>query len=202
MRHDFSPSSMSQSPQSSDGTPVHGGDRRRWFLVVSALIATKLWLASGLTVTAYATASHDDRLYLLTANRILNGAWLGRPYGNMTLAKGPFYSVFVLVSWALGLPLLFAEQFSTWPPRALHLGDSPMDFVAFRPDCAVRVLLFNPLTWHLSRYAVVREGIYPALALIVLACTAGLLSRLDRSRREVSAGRLLWAQSGGFLAHP
>jgi len=187
---------MSQSPQSSDGTPVRGGDRRRWFLVVSALIATKLWLASGLTVTAYATAGHDDRLYLLTANRILNGAWLGRPYGNMTLAKGPFYSVFVLVSWALGLPLLFAEQ-------VLYVAAAGLFTWAIRPWLPSRfartalfaVLLFNPLTWHQQAATrVVREGIYPALGLIVLACTAGLLGRLDRSRREVSA----WAAALGL----
>jgi hypothetical protein len=176
--------------------PVPGADRRRWVLVVFALITTKLWLASGLTVTAYGTAMHDDQLYMVTANRLLNGAWLGRPYGNMTLAKGPFYSVFVLISWALGLPLLFAEQL-------LYVAAAALFTQAIRPWLPSRfartalfaVLLFNPLTWHAQPATrVVREGIYPALSLIVLACAVGLLGRLDRSRREVSA----WAAALGL----
>jgi 4-amino-4-deoxy-L-arabinose transferase-like glycosyltransferase len=164
--------------------------------VIGALIATKLWLASGLTVTAYGTASHDDQLYLLMTNRILSGAWLGRPYGSMSLAKGPFYPVFVLISWALGLPLLFAEQ-------VLYVAAAAFFVWAIRPWFPSRfaraavfaVLLFNPLTWH-GQIAtrVVREGIYPALALLVLACAAGLLGRLDRSRGEVSA----WAGGLGL----
>src|SRR5262245_19318409 len=140
---------MSQSPKSGDGTPVRAGDDRRWFLVISILTATKLWLVTGLTVTAYGTASHDDRLLLLMANRMLTGAWLGRPYGSMSLAKGPFYSVFVLISWALGLPLLFAQQL-------LYLAAAALFVRAIRPWFPSRlartalfgVLLFNPVTWH------------------------------------------------------
>jgi hypothetical protein len=196
IRHDFPLWSMSQSPESRNGTPVRDRYGRRWLLVVSALITTKLWLASGLTVTAYGTASHDDQLFLLMTNRILNGAWLGRPYGSMTLAKGPFYSVFVLISWALGLPLLFAEQ-------VLYLAAAALFVRAIRPwfpssvtrTAVFAVLLFNPLTWH-GQIAtrVVREGIYPALGLTVLACAAGLIGRLDRSRREVST----WAAALGL----
>ena len=180
---------MSQSPKSSDEVPVREGDRRPWVLVVSALIATKLWLAGSLTVTAYAMATHDDRLFLLMANRMMTGAWLGRPYGAMTLAKGPFYPVFVIISWVLGLPLLFAEQL-------LYVVAAALFALAIRPWLPSRaartvlfaVLLFNPLTWHAQPATrVIREGIYPALTLIVFACAVGLLSRLDCSRRKVSA---------------
>jgi len=176
--------------------PVREGTRRPWVVVVSALIATRLWLGSGLTVTAYAMATHDDRLFLLMANRMLTGAWLGRPYGSMSLAKGPFYSVFVIVSWLLGLPLLFAEQL-------LYVAAAALFMLAIRPVLPSRfartalfaVLLFNPLTWHAQPATrVMREGIYPALSLIVFACAVGLLTRLDRSRRQVSA----WAAALGI----
>jgi hypothetical protein len=187
---------MSESPENRGGAPVRADDRRRWLLVVATLVITKLWLASSLTVTAYATASHDDQLYLLMAHRILSGAWLGRPYGTMTLAKGPFYPVFVLVSWALGLPLLFAEQ-------VLYVAAAALFAWAIRPWLPSRLartalfalLLFNPVTWHAQPATrVVREGIYPALGLFVLACAAGLLGRLDRSRREMTA----WAAALGL----
>jgi len=187
---------MSQSPKSTNGAPLHEGGGRRWLLVSCALTAAKLWLASGLTVTAYGTASHDDQLYLLMTNRILSGAWLGRPYGSMTLAKGPFYSVFVLISWALGLPLLFAQQLLYVAAAALFVwAIRPWFPSRFARTAVFAVLLFNPLTWQ-GQIAtrVVREGIYPALALLVLACAAGLVGRLDRSRREVSA----WAAGLGL----
>jgi hypothetical protein len=158
--------------------------RRRWLAAAAALAAAKLWLAAGLQVTAYGPAGHDDRLFLLMAQRILNGAWLGRPYGPMALAKGPFYSLFILGTWALGLPLLLAEQI-------LYVSACGLLVVAVRPWLASRgarlalfaVLLLNPLTWHHQPATrVVREGIYPALALLVIACAAGLASRLDRPR--------------------
>jgi hypothetical protein len=154
--------------------------RRRHLAAAAGLAAAKLWLVAALQITACGPASHDDRLFLLMAQRILNGAWLGRPYSPVALAKGPFYSLFILVSWALGLPLLFAQQL-------LYVAACGLLVVAVRhwlPSRGARlalfaVLLFNPLTWHHQPATrVVREGIYPALALIVVACAVGLAARI------------------------
>jgi hypothetical protein len=94
------------------------------------------------------------------------------------------------------LPLLLAEQL-------LYAAACGLLVVAVRPWlpwsgarlALFSVLLFNPLTWnHQPATRVIREGIYPALTLIVIACAVGLVSRIEESR----AASRLWAPGLGF----
>ena len=82
---------------------------RVWFWVGVLLTAYKLWLTRAQSVYAIAGAAHDDRLFLLLAESIVRGDWLGA-YSQMTLAKGPFYSLWIAAMYWVGLPLGLSVQ--------------------------------------------------------------------------------------------
>jgi len=160
-------------------------DIPRWFLAWAVLfVLLKLWLVSDLSVVAIGTAGHDDRLFLNLAVNLLRGEWLG-PYNVLTLAKGPFYSLWIAFTFVAGFPLLMAQQ-------VLYALATLFFVIAVRPlfrrllPLAVLyvVVLFNPMTytWHCLR--VVREGVYPALSIFLLAGAIGIMLRLkdDRAR--------------------
>ncbi|MBC8039102.1 MAG: hypothetical protein H7Y06_01020, partial [Opitutaceae bacterium] len=69
-----------------------------------ALVLVKLWLVAGQTMMAPGNSPHDDRLFLKLAGSLLQGEWLG-PYTDKTLAKGPFFSIFIAGVFLLGVPL-------------------------------------------------------------------------------------------------
>ena len=171
--------------------------RRPWLTgaVMLALIAGKLWLAADLGVTVCGDAGHDDALYVKQAHSILAGHWLGE-YGELTLAKGPTYPLFLAGVGRLGCPL---RQAQTW----LHALACLAFVAALRPlvpNARLRLLLFavlllDPLTLSAGTVGrVLRVGIQPALALATLAGFVGLLTRIDRPLRAL----LNWALIAGL----
>jgi hypothetical protein len=56
------------------------------------------------------------------------------------------------------------------------------------------VLLFNPMTWASEYLRIVREGIYPALTLLVLAAAIGLMLRRTLSTRTLA----VWSSALGL----
>jgi hypothetical protein len=154
-----------------------------WFLALIAVFALlKLWLVSDLSIVAIGAAGHDDRLFLNLAVNLLRGEWLG-PYNVLTLAKGPFYSMWIAFLFVAGFPLLIAQQ-------VLYILATLFFVITVRPlfrrllPLAVLyvVVLFNPMTytWHCLR--VVREGIYPALSIFLLAGAIAIMLRVDDRR--------------------
>ena len=171
--------------------------RWRWALTVALAVAVlvRLWLVSAQSIHAMGLANHDDRLFLNLAAALLRGEWLGS-YDRLTLAKGPFYPAWVVAMFSLGVPLLLSEQLLYTAACALCAVS------ALRP--AVRsggaraalflLLLFNPASWADSPATrVVREGIYPALSLLVFGAVLGLLLRWRRRNPPWA-----WACLAGF----
>jgi len=62
-----------------------------------------------LPLTILASAVHDDALFMNQAINIISGQWLGI-YNQMTLAKGPAYSLFLALNWVFGLPINLFES--------------------------------------------------------------------------------------------
>lgn len=159
-----------------------------WFLALIAVFALlKLWLVSDLSIVAIGTAGHDDRLFLNLAVNLLRGEWLGT-YNVLTLAKGPFYSMWIAALFVAGFPLLIAQQ-------VLYILATLFFVMTIRPLFAKLlplailyvVVLFNPMTytWHCLR--VVREGIYPALSIFVLAGVIAIMLRVNERRARYLA---------------
>ena len=82
---------------------------RLWLAVALALTALKLWLTRGPGVYAMGSAGLDDRLFIELAQHLVRGEWLG-PYNELTLAKGPFYPLFIAATFLVGVPLFLAQH--------------------------------------------------------------------------------------------
>ena len=151
---------------------------KRWnAIVIVAATAIKLWLAGARTLEAIGWAGHDDWWFLQRAISILHGQWLG-PYNHLTLIKGQGYPLWVAFISLTHIPLLFAQQLLyavacfavCW---ALGRAEARPTFVVLYV-----VLLFNPMTAsNDTSIRVTREGLYPALALLVIAGAAGAVLR-------------------------
>jgi hypothetical protein len=168
---------------------------RLWLLAAFGLTAAKLWLAQALPVHAVGGAIHDDALFLRLAEHILHGRWLG-PYDQLTLAKGPAFSVWVALVFQTGLPLFLAQQLA-------YAGACGLLVFALRPWLAggaaafgsYAILLLNPMSFDGNSLArVLRQPLYATLGLVVFAALTALFHRrADPLRRQTG-----WAALGGL----
>jgi len=159
------------------------------------LSLTKLWLVGRLTLFAIGYNVHDDRLFLTLANSLLSFKWLGH-YNNLTLAKGMFYPLWIALTFLSGIPLLLSQHL-------LYIAACVVLIIAVRPLMprpsmlllCYAILLFNPMSYtDVVMTRVVREGIYPALTILVIACAIGLLVRHDRQLKNLA----VWSRGLGF----
>ncbi|MDG2088599.1 MAG: hypothetical protein P8J68_07640 [Arenicellaceae bacterium] len=180
-------------------------------IAISAVIF-KLWLVSWQDLIGHGTAGHDDFLFIKLAAFIADGEWLGA-YDHLTLIKGPFYSLWMVFLYELGIPLLLGNQL-------LYTFASIIAVISLRPviksDWGLLIMflvvLFNPMTFSLGHVARVdRFGIYPAQTLLVHACAVGLLLRYSQTLREnigwfiglgVSLGLFLITREAAFWVYP
>ncbi len=173
---------------------------RLWFWAGVLLTAVKLWLTRAQSINALGGSAHDDRLFLLMAESLLNGDWLGS-YNQMTLAKGPFYSLWIAAVYWIGLPLGLGVQLA-------YAGACALFTRACRP--AIRsglalfalysFLLWNPMSFEgLTMGRLVRQHLYTPLALAVLAGLVALYCRRGESlRRQLPWAGLAGLAFGGF----
>lgn len=147
----------------------------------AVLMLLKLYLVRGQSLMARPGAGHDDGLFLSLASSIVTGKWLG-DYSQFTLMKGPFYPLFIAVSHVLHAPLLFAQHLLYLLACALTVTAlSPIFRSTWQRIAVFGLLLFNPASFTIHQ--VLREGIYPALTLMVVATALGSWLRLEDSRR-------------------
>lgn len=185
----FKPSIDSSGLESARG----GSNALNWFgLALLFVTVLKLWLVSSQTLCALGPQVYDDGLFLNGAAHLLGGRWLG-PYNELVLFKGPFYPMFIAASFIAGMPLLFAQQ-------VLYVFACLVVLAAVRPllkhkalcFCLYLFLLFNPISYASELTRLLRDGIYPALALLVTACALGLALSWPH------VGRRKWCWSAGL----
>lgn len=158
-----------------------------WATLAFVLImAFRLWLSVGQTVAANGDSGYDDRLFLTLAQNLLESGWLGR-FSHLTLAKGPFYPIWIAVVFLFGIPLIFSHQLLyAFACMVFTLAVRPL---VKRPVVLLiffTVLLFNPMSYSgqiMDRPF--REGIYPALTLLVLGSATGLLTRRGQGLKKL-----------------
>lgn len=154
--------------------------------LVALFVALKLWLVAWQRVAAEGAARFDDFLFLNLAHHLQSGAWLG-PYDELTLIKGPVYPIWIALVSTLQLPLLPAQQ-------VFHAAACLLAVYALRtviPNQWARlgliaVLLFDPATYESTSQRVIREGIYPALSLMVVVCAIEIARRTPMSRARLA----------------
>jgi len=145
------------------------------FAALIALTLSSLWLAWSYTHTAFVAAPQaifDDALFVRLGNALLRGEWLG-PYDNMTLAKGPFYPMFLAAAARTGISFLTAQAAATIAAVWLLVG-------AVRKATGATTLTFlagaaialNPIIFSSILLRPTREGIYVPLTML---CCGALL---------------------------
>lgn len=149
-----------------------------WPTLVLLVLAHSLVFGTVL-LRVNGNGAYDDALFLRLAQDLAQGAWLG-PYTATTLVKGPGFALWLAAVHVLHLPVALAASL-TYACTCVLL------FVALRPllpGSAQRMLIFVALLAcpaALSDFSVMRELIYPALTLLVVACGLGLAARLEQS---------------------
>jgi hypothetical protein len=171
-----------------------------WLWAGLLLTAGKLWLTRGQPVYAIGPAVHDDRLFLQLADSLIHGEWLGR-YTQMTLAKGPFYSMWIAALYWIGIPLGLGVQLA-------YAGACALLARACRPALrsgAVLFALYSFLLWNPMSFEaptlgrVIRQQIYTPLELAVLAGLVALFCRRqDNLRCQLPWALLLGLAFGCF----
>ncbi len=156
--------------------------------------ALRLAVVSAQDLSAIGYLREDDFLFLRLAGNILQGEWLGA-YDSRTLVKGPFYSLWIAGVSSLGLPLLLAQHL-------LYIAASLIMARALSPMLGrvgslviYALLLANPMSFTdelMTR--VIREGIYPAEALLVMGCAVGLFVRRERRASRMA----IWSAGLGL----
>ncbi|MBW8780825.1 MAG: hypothetical protein JF599_02900 [Verrucomicrobia bacterium] len=180
--------------------PINNAARPQRLLGMAmvVLVLFKLWLVGAQTIQAIGPAGHDDRLFLQMTGSMLRGEWLGH-YSQMTLAKGPFFSMFTALSFVLSVPLFIAQHLlyalACWVViRALR----PWSPVFFLQLGLFTALLFNPVTYDSGIHTrVLRQNLTPALSLMILAGLLALHGRREWSPRKLIPWALLL---GGALS--
>ncbi len=149
-------------------------------VVIAALaIAAKLWLVSDFEQTIFSHAMHDDQLFLNQAISVRDGDWLG-PFWQLTLAKGPAYSVFVALSSATGQSLQFnTVLFDALAALVFIAALAPWVRHPTVRGALLLVLVFQPHSFSAELIGrVLRAGIQPALTLLAVGGLIGLLTRV------------------------
>jgi hypothetical protein len=162
-------------------------------VLMVALCLVRVWLTLALPLRAMGRAALDDRLFVRMATSLLEGHWLGG-YDHQILTVGPFYPLWVALSFYAGVPLILGQQL-------LYVFACVMLFVALRefvPSARARLLVFSallfaPFTFDYEATRVVRDNLYMSLSLLVLAGFLGLLGSAGLTPRR----RARWALGSG-----
>lgn len=147
-----------------------------WIAVTAG--GAKLWLALGQPLYAAPAAPYDDRLFLQLATSLLEGHWLG-PYNQLTLAKGPFYPIFMASCSLLRIPLITAQNLvyiiaSCIFVRALR----PLRLSDWLRAILLLAMLLCPILTDTGAFVRAwRQSLWPSLVLLSFAGTLGLSLR-------------------------
>ena len=163
---------------------------RLWLAIALALTVLKLWLTRGQGVFALGSADHDDRLFIELAQHLIRGEWLG-PYNELTLAKGPFYPLFIAGAFSLGVPLFLAQHVFYAAACALFVRALRPAVTSAGPRLAIyALLLWNPMTYDgPSMGRVLAAQVTTPLGLVIIAGFTALYLR----RAGAARGQLPWA---------
>lgn len=161
------------------------------------LIVAKVQLAKDLGQTFMTQLMHDDRLFMDQGRSIFQGDWLG-PFHELTLAKGPSFSLFLAASAASGWPLQFnVLLFHAAACLVFILAVSPWVKKPVWRLVLFTLLLFDPHSMSAELIGrVLRSSVHPALTLFTFAGLMGMLTRAHLSWLRVTPWGVLAGLAG------
>ena len=167
----------------------------RWvWLVLFVLIMGHTVMVSQVLLRYDVRGTYDFALFMQLARSLADGQWLG-PYSALTLIKGPGFAMWLTAVHALHLPIAVAAALTYSLPCGLVFLALGERLPAVWPRLALLVaLLLCPFAF--SHFEVMRELIYPALSLWVVACGLGLALRLEHLKHRVQPW--MWAVALGL----
>jgi hypothetical protein len=164
---------------------------KTYHIVLLFIAAFSLWLRTGFPVHPMPEMVYDDALFIQLARTLERGHWLGL-YNNLTLAKGIFYPLFIVVAFWTSIPLKIAEQMlylaASWLTAGIvqrRLGNRYPSLILFA------LLAFNPVVWNFEFARVLRQGIYLSLSLALVSLFAAVAFPIFDQEKRSSRG-LLW----------
>ncbi len=172
-----------------------------WLAVRVVLTLLKVWLVTAQTLSPVSPMPADDDLFLSQAESILRGEWLGKA-SDLVTVKGPIYPLWLCLNHISGIPLLLAQSIlyvlSCWLfVRALR----PVISSNWGRSTLYLAILFNPGSWaNEPTTRILREGIYPALTLLLLACIMGTALRIQNGAKSAAPWAVALGLSGALFA--
>lgn len=155
-----------------------------FFAALLIFILAKLYVVSAQTLSVFGS-DIDDRLFVDLAKSIAEGNWLGE-YNNRTLIKGPFYPLWIALNYKLGIPLLLSEHLLYIFACLIFIYS--INTVIKSRSCLLIIfviILFNPMTYTNGVMTMVlRSGIYPSLAILVVSVSINLLLKNENSLKS------------------
>ena len=155
---------------------------RTWPVVDSFLAIVGLWLA-GTAPISFGGGTYDDLFYIRIATSVANGHWLG-PFGQLTLARGPIFPIFLACAALCRIPLNLACQVVILAGSFLLARFAGRAIGRRSASTAIFALLaLNPVPWSLSLALVMREKLYVGETLLTLGVAAHCLPLVQRSAK-------------------
>lgn len=182
-----------------DGAGKDRGFRAGWTPLYVLSVLLYVWLAANLPLAAIPFAGIDDGLFIRQAVSLLRGDWLG-PYDNLTLAKGPFYPLWIAVNWLVGLPLL-VSQYLLYASACWLLVRGLRPWLKWEAAAFILfiILLLNPIQYEMGMLRVIREGLYAPLTVLLAGGVAWWFRlRLARLRPRLLTAAGLGATLAAF----
>lgn len=169
--------------------------RNWWWVVAIGVAGYKLALQRSQPIYAVGEGYNDDALFMKLAVSITRGEWLGA-YDQLTLAKGPAYSIFIAGNFFTGLPLTFTQGLLYAAACALMVWAlQPALKAGWARLLAFSFLFYNPLTYEgESMSRILRQHLTVPMGLMVAAAVIALCLRRERSWWD----QVGWALLGGL----
>jgi hypothetical protein len=125
-----------------------------------------LILAMHLPVSLRTGSIHDDALYWGNAHQIVKGHWLGE-YGQMTLAKGPGFPLFLAINAILGIPVTLSVALLYL--FSCLLITNTLYKTGLNKYLVLTIFIVILLHPEVFPTIIIRDNIYPALSLIMIS---------------------------------
>jgi hypothetical protein len=165
-----------------------------YYVTLLLIAVLSIWIRSGFPLSAMPYMLHDDNLFIRTARYLEAGQWLG-PYDNLTLAKGMFYPLFIVIAFWASVPLKIAEQIVYLLASVLTAGMVRRQVGNTR----LSLILFALVSWNVFLTRVLRQGLYMSLSLAVVS-VAVIIAFPVPGKPNHAVHRVAWGVGLGLVS--